>query len=130
MQRPSIWVMDLKSDTVINRYEIPEAIASSGSGFASLTVDVIDCDGNSFAYLPDLVTSQIVVYNLNENRAHRISHNYFHMNPLEGDYEVDGLKFSWDDAIFSITLSERDKNSTFRQAYFHAMSRFVDKAAF
>jgi hypothetical protein len=44
------------------------------------------------------------------------------MNPFEGDFDVDGLKFSWDDGIFSITLSNRDKDG-YRTAYFHPMIR-------
>lgn len=73
--------------------------------------------------MPDLTFSQVVVYNLVENRSYKVEHNYFHMNPFEGFYDVDGLKFSWDDAIFSIALSERD-NEGHRLAYFHPMSRF------
>lgn len=125
VQRPSIWVIDLTTDTVLNRYEIPERIASSGSGLASITVDVIDCENQTFAYLPDLVNSQIIVFNLEQNHSYRVTHNFFHMNPFEGDYNVDGLRFSWDDAIFSIALSPREKNSTYRLAYFHPMSRFA-----
>lgn len=125
MQRPSVWLIDLTTDTVINRYEIPAAVVENGNGFASITVDVIDCDTNdSFAYIPDLLSSRIVVYSLRDNSSYRVSHNFFHMHPLQGDYNVDGLKFSWDDAIFSIALSERDAQG-YRLAYFHAMSRFV-----
>lgn len=118
-------MIDLTTDTVLNRYEIPERIASSGSGLASITVDVIDCENQTFAYLPDLVNSQIIVFNLEQNHSYRVTHNFFHMNPFEGDYNVDGLRFSWDDAIFSIALSPREKNSTYRLAYFHPMSRFA-----
>lgn len=124
MQRPSIWVIDLQTDSVVSRYEISPSLASNGLGFANLAVDVIDCQNNSFAYLPDLASSRIVVYNMNENRAYKVEHNYFHMHPFQGDYDVDGLKFTWDDAIFSIALSERDKDSSYRLAYFHPMSRF------
>lgn len=68
--------------------------------------------------------SQIVVYNLNENRSYRVEHNFFHsQGGIQEDYDVDGLKFSWDDAIFSIALGAREKNSSFRLAYFHPMSR-------
>lgn len=125
VQRPSIWLIDLKTDTVLIRHEISSSIANNGYGFASLTIDVIGCDDNTFAYLPDLQYSQIVVYNLNENRSYKVEHNYFHMHPFEGDYNVDGLRFSWNDAIFSIALGTRDKSSSFRSAYFHPMSRFV-----
>lgn len=124
VQRPSIWVIDLKTDTVVNRYEIPESVVSDGSGLASITVDVITCENETFAYMPNLLSSQIVVYSLNANESWRVDHNYFRMHPLQGDYAVDGLRFSWDDAIFSIALSERDADLN-RLAYFHPMSRFV-----
>lgn len=82
VQRPSIWVIDLKTDNVLSRYEIPPP--SSGSGFASITIDVIDCDLNSFAYLPDLLASQILVYDLSENRSYLVNHNFLHMHPFQG----------------------------------------------
>jgi hypothetical protein len=90
VQRPSIWVIDLKSDAVLNRYEIPTP--SSGSGFASITIDVIDCNQNTFAYLPDLIASQILVYSLSENRSYIVNHNWMHMNPFEGRLTI--LKLS------------------------------------
>ena len=116
--------MDLNTDSIVNRHEIPASVVSNGLGLASLTIDVIDCETETFAYLPDLEFSQIIVFNLEENKSYRVRHNYFRMHPFQGDYDVDGLKFSWEDAIFSITLSEREKNSSFRLAYFHPMSRF------
>ncbi|CRL01323.1 CLUMA_CG014255, isoform A [Clunio marinus] len=128
IQQPSIWVIDLKNDSVINRYEIPPSDAINGLGLANLAVDVISCDGNSFAYLPNLITSQIIVYNLEKNQSYTVQHNYFHMHPFEGDYNVDGLRFTWDDGIFSIALAERDKNSSYRLAYFHPMSSFSEFA--
>lgn len=124
VQRPSIWVIDLKTDSIVSRHEIPASVVVSGAGLASLTIDVIDCGYNTFAYLPDLQYSQIVVYDLAQNRSYKAEHNYFHMNPFQGDFNVDGLKFSWNDAIFSITLSEREKDSSYRSAFFHPMSRF------
>lgn len=123
VQRPSIWVIDLQTDSVVSRHEIPLSVISDGLGLANLAVDVVDCENDTFAYLPDLVSSQILVYNLNENRSYSVRHNYLHMHPFEGNYDVDGLKFQWDDAIFSIALGERDEDS-YRRAYFHPMSRY------
>lgn len=123
IQRPSIIVIDLKSDAVLKRFEIPEQVTGDGLGLASIAIDVVsgDCK-NTFAYLPDLVYSKIVIYSLKENKAHSMHHNYFHMNPHEGDFNVDNLKFSWDDGIFSIALSSSEKNGH-RTAYFHPMIR-------
>ena len=124
VQRPSIWTIDLKTDKILNRYEIPETVARDGGGFASLTVDVIDCqNNNTFVYVPDLLHSLILVYSYSTNTSYNVQHNFFHMHPFQGEYDVDDLKFSWDDAIFSIALSERDQNSSHRLAYFHPMSR-------
>ncbi|KAG5676601.1 hypothetical protein PVAND_006424 [Polypedilum vanderplanki] len=50
------------------------------------------------------------------------------MNPFEGEFDIDGLKFSWDDGIFSITLGKRDdsKDGSYRDAYFHPMISFSE----
>lgn len=114
-------MIDLASDTILKRYEIPEHVTSNGLGLASITIDVIDCE-HTFAYVPDLMYSKIVIYNFEENKAYSMQHNFFHMNPYEGDFNVDNLKFSWDDGIFSIALSSLDKNGQ-RTVYFHPMSR-------
>lgn len=37
---------------------------------------------------------------------------------------MSGLRYSWDDGIFSITLGKRQPDG-YRTAYFHAMARFV-----
>jgi hypothetical protein len=114
-------VIDLKSDAVLKRYEIPSNIVRDGLGLASITIDT-DCEAKTFAYIPDLMYSKILIYNFEENHAYSMQHNFFHMNPFEGEFNVDGLKFSWDDGIFSIALSPSDKNGH-RIAYFHPMSR-------
>jgi hypothetical protein len=107
----------------VTRYEFPARILKDGLGLASVTVDVIDCNTNdTFVYIPDLQYSQIIVYDMKENKSYRMQHNYFRMNPFEGDFNVDGLKFSWDDGIFSITLSNPQPNG-YRTAYFHPMIR-------
>lgn len=149
IQQPSIWVMDLKTDKLINRYEIPTAVVNNGYGLASLVIDVIDCN-RTFAYIPDLQNYQLIVFSLAENKTWRFIHNYFHLNPFEGDYNgkemklrlhfkpvlfdnsiilyylfhsVNGLQFSWDDGIFSITLGKAEADS-YRLAYFHPLSRY------
>ena len=149
IQPPSIWIMDLKTNKLINRYEIPSAVVDNGFGLASLVIDVIDCS-RSFAYIPDLQNYRLIVYSLAENTAWRFIHNYFHLNPFEGDYNgkemklrlhfkpvlfhnsiiilyslhsVNGFQFSWDDGIFSITLGEAAADS-YRLAYFHPLSRY------
>lgn len=64
-------------------------------------------------------------FSFSQNRIWRFQHNYFHFDPLNGDFNVAGLQFQWDDGIFSITLGNRNSDG-YRTAYFHPMARFVD----
>lgn len=121
VQRPSLWIMDLTTNRRVHRFEIPEATVARGNGLASVTVDVQAgrCD-RAFAYLPDLASNRLYVFSLEENRMWTFAHNYFHMDPAHGDFDVGGVQYQWDDGIFSVTLGPVDSRG-FRTAYFHPM---------
>ncbi|XP_055617286.1 L-dopachrome tautomerase yellow-f2-like [Toxorhynchites rutilus septentrionalis] len=123
VQRPSIWAIDLKTDKPIHRYEIPQKDVDSGYGLTSITLDVDpdNCE-KVFVYISDLQTYRMVVYDYQNRKSWRFLHNYFFLNPLEGDYRIQGIPFSWDDGIFSIALGNPDPRTKFRTAYFHALS--------
>lgn len=63
IQRPSIWIIDMNTEEVVRRFEIPESIVQPGIGMASVTVDVDrnNCNG-AYAYIPDLLTYRLYVY--------------------------------------------------------------------
>lgn len=63
IQRPSIWIINLETDELIRRFEIPESIVQRGNGLASITVDVNsdNCD-NAYGYIPDLANYRIYTY--------------------------------------------------------------------
>lgn len=63
LQRPSIWVIDMNTDRIVRRYEIPEPLLEPGHGLVSITVDVdrYNCDA-AFAYIPDILTYRLHVY--------------------------------------------------------------------
>lgn len=65
VQRPSIWIFDLRTDTLIRRFEIPSNVVSDSKGIISLTVDANDkqCD-DVYAYLPDINNYRLYVYRL------------------------------------------------------------------
>lgn len=86
VQRPSIWAIDLKTDTVIGRFDIPENIVPNGRGLASITIDDDDC-ANTFAYIPDWMNNALLVFSALQGRIWRYNHNYFFFNPFEGNYE-------------------------------------------
>ncbi|XP_017039979.1 L-dopachrome tautomerase yellow-f2 [Drosophila ficusphila] len=122
IRRPSIWVVDLATDRVLKRFDIPESIAETGRGLASITVDVRagQC-GDAFAYIPDLVYRRLYVYHLRDDRIWAFEHNYFNFDPLSGDLSIGGQTFRWDDGIFSVTLGAQKPDGS-RDVYFHPMA--------
>lgn len=124
VQPPALVVYDLNTDTLLHRYLLrsEDMVNDNPVGFASVTVDVdaSDC-ANAFAYLPDLATYGVVVYSLKEDTSWRMRHNYFYLDPEEGDFNLNGIRFTWNDGVFSIALSRVNPDG-FRTAYFHAMA--------
>ncbi|XP_032593561.1 L-dopachrome tautomerase yellow-f2 isoform X2 [Drosophila grimshawi] len=123
IRRPSIWIVDLLTDRVIKRFDIPESIVDTGRGLASLTIDVpseTQC-GQAHAYIPDLVNSRLYVYRLADDGMWSFEHNYFRFDPLGGDLHIGGQSFRWDDGIFSTTLGPQQGDGS-RDVYFHAMA--------
>lgn len=91
VQRPQIWIIDLKRDQLVQRYTIPASIVREGVGMASLTVDVeaTDCDA-AYAYIPDLVANAIHVYGLRENDMWSFNHSSFAHDPTRAALNVAG----------------------------------------
>jgi hypothetical protein len=84
VQRPSIWAIDLKTDTAIGRFEIPENIVPNGRGLAAITIDDADCS-NEYAYIPDWNNNALLVFSAQQAKIWRFNHNYFAFNPFEGE---------------------------------------------
>ena len=121
VQRPSIWIINLNDDSLLQRYEIPSNIVADGRGLVSLTVD--DPNGrcfDAFAYITDWLNSKLTVYSLDQNKAWSVDHNYFHFDPLYGNFNVNGLQFTRRDGLFSVALSHRLRDG-YKFAFFHAM---------
>ncbi|GLV39935.1 yellow-f2 [Carabus blaptoides fortunei] len=122
VQQFALIVMDLKTDKVIRRFPFSVTDANPAATLASVHVDVTKdtCD-DAFAYIPDLVNYKLLVYSWKNNDAWRISHNYFFLDPLQGDFSIGGHNFMWNDGIFSVGLSKIQPDG-YRTAYFHAMA--------
>lgn len=118
MNGPSLWVIDLKTNEKVRRFEIQNA---NDDGYASITIDcnAENCN-DAYAYVPDLVRRVLSVYSFRENKMWTFKHNYFSFDPLLGDLKLHGIEFQWDDGIFSVTLGNRQRDG-FRTAYFHPM---------
>lgn len=86
-----------------------------------MEIDVTSSCEDAFAYIPDLGGYGLIVYSFRENKSWRVSHNYFYLENLAGEFSVAGLNFQWNDGVFSIALTE-EKSDRSRDAYFHSMA--------
>lgn len=62
--------------------------------------------GDAFAYIPDLGSYAVVVYDFKNDKSYRVKHNYFHFDPLQGDLNVGGVNFQWTDGVFGMALGK------------------------
>lgn len=119
---PSLAIFDLYTDKLIRRHFFPESLLKEDSFFANVIIDAErgDCD-NAYAYVPDLGGYQVIVYSFKEDKSWRVKHNFFHFDPLSGDYNIGGVNFQWTDGIFGMAVGKRLRDGT-RPVYFHAFS--------
>ncbi|XP_041976715.1 protein yellow-like [Aricia agestis] len=119
---PSIVIFDLNTDKLLHRYYLKVTDMKEDSFFANIIVDVDNatCD-NAFAYIPDLGGYGVVVYSLKQDDSWRVSHHYFHFEPLAGSFNVSGIEFHWTDGVFGLALSEPRENG-YRTMFFHAFA--------
>lgn len=119
---PTLYVIDLNSDQIVQRHPIPEGNRVANTNLASLTIDTTKSTcKNAFAYMPDFSGYGLIVYSLQENRSWRITHNYFYLEPLDGEFSISGHSFQWNDGVFSVELG-RMRPDGHRDAYFHSMA--------
>ncbi|XP_045476783.1 L-dopachrome tautomerase yellow-f2-like [Harmonia axyridis] len=121
VQSPKLVVMDLNRDRFVREYYFPESDLRPATLFAHVVVETEpnDCS-NAYAYIPDVGGYGLVVYSLRENRSWRVTHNYFYLEPLRGEFQIAGHTFQWNDGIFSTALSP--SNNGRRDLYFHSMA--------
>ncbi|KAF2886010.1 hypothetical protein ILUMI_20163 [Ignelater luminosus] len=114
--------MDLHTDQIIKQYYLKPSDVTETTLLANIIVDVSpqDCDG-AFAYLPDLLGYGVVVYSLREDDSWRVTHNYFYLESLHGEFDIGGQRFQWNDGVFSLALSSV-KPDGFRDVYFHSLA--------
>ncbi|XP_035779571.1 L-dopachrome tautomerase yellow-f2-like [Anopheles albimanus] len=119
---PSLVLFDLYTDKLIRRHFFNSSLLKEDSFFANVIVDTErgDCD-NAFAYVPDLGSYAVIVYSFNEDRSWRVKHNFFHFDPLAGDYNIGGVNFQWTDGVFGMAVGKRTTDGS-RPVYFHAFS--------
>ncbi|XP_054269577.1 protein yellow-like [Macrosteles quadrilineatus] len=123
---PKLMIYDLKSDSLLFSYSLKDKEYNEKSLFPSITVDVTsaNCD-HAHVYLPDVYNYNLVVYSLQTNETHLVTHNYFHFDPLSGDFSSGKFHWQWQDGIFNLALSPVDREG-YRLVYFHALASTME----
>ncbi|BFF93252.1 protein yellow [Drosophila madeirensis] len=118
----SILVFDLKTDTLLRRFTIPADQSKEDSFFANIVVDAdrSECQ-DAFGYVPDLGAYGVIVYSLRKDKSYRVKHNFFHFDPLQGDFNVGGVNFQWTDGVFGLAVGPMNPDHS-KDIYFHALA--------
>ncbi|XP_066158025.1 protein yellow [Euwallacea fornicatus] len=121
ISQPAILIYDLNTDKLIRRYTFKDDDVKQDSFLANIIIDTNKnkCE-DAYGYVPDLGGFGIVVYSLKENDSWRFKHNFFHFDPLQGDFNVGGVNFQWKDGVFGLALGPEDQNG-YRTVYFHPL---------
>jgi len=76
---------------------------------------------DAFAYIPDLGAYGVIVYSLRNDKSYRVKHNFFHFDPLHGDFNVGGVNFQWTDGVFGLAVGPMNPDHS-KDIYFHALA--------
>jgi hypothetical protein len=126
-QNPSLFIYNLNTNELIRRFEVPQTQIKSDSFFVnvvslivstrrkipnciSISFQFVDtqrakCE-ETFAYIVDIYGYGIIVYDYGAGKSWRVSHNYFAFDPVQGDFNVNGINFQWHDGIFGMALGK------------------------
>lgn len=119
-----ILVYDLHNDNLLRKYVFPKDHMKEKSFFANIAVEDADCE-NTFAYASDLAAPGLVVYSWKTQESWRVHHNFFHPDPLAGNFSIGGINFQWDDGLFGLALSKAQPDG-YATLYFHPLSSTME----
>lgn len=127
LSEPRILIYNLTNDNLIRTFKLPDAAVHT-SIFSNIVVDdsSTGCD-DAFAYVSnaDATKPKLIVYSLKANQSWTVEHNFFHMEPLAGNFSVLGVDYQTSDALYGLALSEK-KTNEFPDLYFHALTSYKE----
>lgn len=122
MSKPRLLIYNLRNDFLLRSYEFPADQVKNESFFANIAVEDGDCE-NTYAYCADLSKPGLVVYSWKEQKSWRVTHHFFHPDPLAGNYSIGGIDFQWSDGLFGLAISKQQPDG-FATLYFHPLNSF------
>ncbi|CAG9786187.1 unnamed protein product [Diatraea saccharalis] len=122
---PTLFAIDLKTDTVLNRYPIPQEFVLQNSLITNIIVDSRDalCD-DVHVYIADAWRFGLIVFRAADAAFWRFNHYSFYPEPLLSNYTLHGLNYQWSDGLFGMSLGKYQNGD--RPLYYHSMSSSLE----
>lgn len=120
---PGLVIFDLKSSQQLDSQKLKSKTDYKTEPFlADIVVDVTssNCD-NPYVYIADANNYEIFIYNQRTRDFHKITHNYFHFDPLSGDLFIDDVLYQTQHGVFSMAMSPVGRDD-YRVLYFSALA--------
>ncbi|XP_055904967.1 major royal jelly protein 3 [Eupeodes corollae] len=127
---PQLLKFDLKTDTLLHRYQFPQSLYTPVSSLLiNLVVDTWDSPPMGFCqkamiYIADVTKPGLLVYDSVLDEAWRVENKLMNPDPDFGTHSVAGGTFELMDGIFAINLTPRNKKGGYNERflYFHALA--------
>ncbi|CAH2042679.1 unnamed protein product, partial [Iphiclides podalirius] len=111
--QPAILVFDLYKDTLKYKHVFSDDLLRDSTVFTSIVVDIVDEDcRNAYAYISDMGSGALVVYDLRSDTAWRRESPLFKYEANASVYRVGGIDFFWNDGVSSVALSQKNSCGT------------------
>ncbi|XP_026317569.1 protein yellow-like [Hyposmocoma kahamanoa] len=122
---PTLYAIDLSTDTVMGRYPIPDQFVLQDSLITNLLVDSRDARCRDLhIYIADARRFGLIVFRASDLAFWRFSHYTFYPEPLLSNYTLHGVNYQWSDGLFGMSLGRFHQND--RQLYYHGMSSSLE----
>lgn len=122
---PTLFAIDLDTDTVLAKYPIPSEFVLQNSLITNLIVDSRDARCRDLhVYIADAWRFGLIVFRNADAAFWRFSHYSFYPEPLLSNYTLHGLNYQWSDGLFGMSLGKYHLGD--RPLYYHAMSSSLE----
>ncbi|RZF38550.1 hypothetical protein LSTR_LSTR006145 [Laodelphax striatellus] len=116
-------VYDLNTNQQIHYYQLQASDTNKDSFIANIVVDVGGNCSDTHVYASDELGYGLIVYSLDKDFSWRFDHQYFHPDPVAGDYNI-GLNYQWsEEGIFAMELTPVQPDGS-KTLLFHPLSSY------
>ncbi|CAK1547166.1 unnamed protein product [Leptosia nina] len=118
---PTLIAINLETDKVVGRFQIPEQFVLQDSLITNIILDSRDPQCKDLhVYISDVRRFGLTVFRVADAAFWRFSHYTFYPEPLLSNYTLHGVNFQWTDGLFGMSLGNYHLGD--RPLYYHAMS--------